>query len=294
MRTGVLLAVLACSALARAESPRRKPGTPDTPIAALRVIAKAEVLERQTLFRETMGWYEQAKGLAPDQPNIYYNLGRAWLFRGSHHDAADAFRKYLELAPKAADRAAVQKLVDELDHHVPSLTVEAHDFATSDPGDVVLLDGVVMGPAPITLHPAVGTHIIERIGPKRYAREWFEVEAGRDDATTDPTREVGTTSGNVVLDGLQPFENNGAWTEHGVAFATGRRIQLPLGHYKTLGQVHPDDKPLCKPVEFDVRSTTELLHVHVTIDDRARQDADATCIPVTNVVRNTPLHGAPP
>ena len=285
---------MACAAWAHAEPPKRKPPTPETPLVALRLIAKAELLERRGLMSEAMTWYEQAQEKAPDQAHIYFNIGRGWMYRGNLGDAADAFKKYLELAPKASDRAAIAKLVGELEHHVPALTIEARDFATSDPGDVILLDGIVMGPAPLTLHPTRGPHVIERIGPTRYARTDYKVEERSNDQTLDPTREVGTSKGNVVIDGLQMFENNAEWTENGIAFATGRRIQLPIGHYKTLGQVHPDDKPLCKPVEFDVRSTTELLHVHVEIDDRARQDYEARCMPVIKVILNTPLHGAPP
>lgn len=295
MRTGVLLAALACAEVVRAESlPKRKPAPPDMPVEALRILVKAELLERRNILSETMGLYHEAMERAPDQPSIHYNLGRIWMVRGSYGDAVDAFKKYVALAPKAADRAAVDKLIHDLEHRLPAITIEAREFAETDPGDVVLLDGVVMGPAPLTLHPTAGTHVFERIGPTRYAREWMTIEEAHNDRTLAPSREVGTTKGNVVIDGLQLFEHNQAWTENGVAFATGKRIQLPIGHYKTLGKIEDGDKPLCKAVEFDVRSTTELLHVHVITDDRARQDYNATCIPVTKVILNTPLRGVTP
>jgi tetratricopeptide (TPR) repeat protein len=182
VRTGVLAIAWIGFALrgASAGPLRHKPSTADYSIDARARFARAVVLEREGRTNDAKTAYYESAELSP-QANTYYDIAMMWLAVGAHHDCADQLKKYLELAPKAADRAEVEKLIAELEHRVPDVFVGARDFAASEPGVVVVLDGQVMGAGPMTIHPTIGRHVIERIGPTLYAREVREIQTGSED-----------------------------------------------------------------------------------------------------------------
>jgi tetratricopeptide (TPR) repeat protein len=292
VRTGVLAIAWIGSVLhaAGAGPLRHKPSTAAYPSDALALFAKAVVFEREGRPGDAKASYYDSAERSP-QANTYYDIAMMWIAIGSHHDGVEALKKYLELSPKAADRAEVEKVIAELEHRLPAVFVGARDFASSEPGSVVVLDGQVVGPAPLAIHPTLGRHVIERIGPTLYAREERLIEAGRDDEEVEP--EAAPSAGNVIMDGLAPFEMPIVWKENGVTFAAQQRFTLPIGHYKTFGREHPNDSHvLCKPIEFDVRSTTELTRVHVEIPIEAPSSGVA-CYSPSRVVVNEPLRGKP-
>jgi tetratricopeptide (TPR) repeat protein len=269
---------------------RHKPSTADYPSDARAKFARGVVLEREGRTNDAKTEYYESAQLSP-QPNTYYDIAMMWLASGLYGDCVEQLKKYLELAPKAADRAEVAKIIKELENRVPDVFVGARDFAGSEPGLVVLLDGQVTGAGPMTIHPAAGRHVIERIGPTLYARSEVNIETGHNDEEVEPTAAAST--GNVVMDGLAPFEVPVVWKENGVTFAAQQRFKLPVGHYKTFGREHPDEaRVLCKPIEFAVRSTTELTHVHVEIPLDAYSSGVA-CYTPARVVVNEPLRGKP-
>lgn len=269
---------------------RHKPSTADYPTDARAKFAQAVVYEREGRATDARAEYYESAQLSP-QANTSYDIAMMWLAVGMYADAVGQLKKYVELAPKAADRAEVDKVIAELEHRVPEVYVGARDFASSEPQLVVLLDGVVVGPGPMTIHPSAGRHVIERIGPTLYGRAETKIETGGNDEETEPTAAAST--GNVIMDGLAPFEVPTVWKENGVTFAAQQRFKLPVGHYKTFGREHPDEaRVLCKPIEFDVRSATELTHVHAEIPLEQYSRGDACYVPA-RVVVNEPLRGKP-
>ena len=287
MRTGVL-AIACLGSVASAGPLRHKPSTPEYPSDALALFAKAVVFEREGRPADAKTEYYASAERSP-QANTYYDIAMMWQAIGSYHDCVEQLRKYLELAPKAADRAEVEKTIGELEHRLPAVFVGAADFASSEPGSVVVLDGRVVGAAPLAIHPTLGRHVIERIGPTLYARVTHETVSGHDDEETDPPATPST--GNVIMDGLAPFEGPIVWKENGVTFAAQQRFALPIGHYKTFGREHPNDThALCKPIELDVRSTSELLHVHVEIP-LDQYSSGAACFTPSRIVIDEPLRG---
>ncbi|HET9987712.1 MAG TPA: hypothetical protein VFQ65_04315 [Kofleriaceae bacterium] len=292
MRTGVLAIAWIGSVLhgAAAGPLRHKPSTADYPSEALALFAKAAVYEREGRAGDAKTAYSESAERSP-QANTYYDIAMMWLAIGSHHDCAEQLKKYLELAPKAADRAEVEQTIAELEHRLPAVFVGAHDFASSEPGAVVVLDGRVIGASPLTLHPSIGRHVIERIGPSLYARVATETETGHDDEEVDPPAAAST--GNVIMDGLAPFEDPIVWKENGVTFAAQQRFTLPVGHYKTFGREHPNEtRVLCKPIEFEVRSTTGLVHVHVEIP-LEQYSSGVACYTPAKAIVDEPLRGKP-
>jgi tetratricopeptide (TPR) repeat protein len=269
---------------------RHKSSTADYPSDARAKFARGVVLEREGRTNDAKTEYSESAELSP-QANTFYDIAMMWCAIGLYGDCADQLKKYLELAPKAADRAEVEKIIKELENRVPDVFVGARDFASSEPGLVVLLDGQVMGAGPMTIHPTAGRHVIERVGPTLYARSQVNIETARNDQEVEPTAVVST--GNVIMDGLAPFEAPVVWKENGVTFAAQQRFRLPIGHYKTSGRERPDEpRVLCKPIEFDVRSASELTHVHVEIPLDAYSSGVA-CYTPSRVVVNEPLRGKP-
>lgn len=60
--------------------------------------------------------FEQAARLAPDWPDVYYNLGRVQSKAGDYASAMKSFRRYLELGPKSPDAAKVQEEIFKLEY----------------------------------------------------------------------------------------------------------------------------------------------------------------------------------
>ncbi len=59
--------------------------------------------------------FEQAARLAPDWPDVFYNLGLAQEGAEKYADSARSYRKYLELSPNAADAEEVRSLINRLE-----------------------------------------------------------------------------------------------------------------------------------------------------------------------------------
>ena len=56
--------------------------------------------------------FEAARRAAPGRAPVYKELGRAHMRAGDVGAARAAYRRYLELAPNAADRAIVERLLE--------------------------------------------------------------------------------------------------------------------------------------------------------------------------------------
>lgn len=57
--------------------------------------------------------FQKAQALAPDWPDIYYNLGMIQERAGKFHAAVASWRTYVQLAPNAPDVDAVRTLIDK-------------------------------------------------------------------------------------------------------------------------------------------------------------------------------------
>ena len=60
--------------------------------------------------------FEQARKLAPDYPDVYFNLGNVQSKLGDFASAIKSFQRYLELAPKSPDAAKVREEVYKLEY----------------------------------------------------------------------------------------------------------------------------------------------------------------------------------
>lgn len=60
--------------------------------------------------------FEEAAKLAPDWPDVYYNLGNVQIVVGDFTSAIKNFQRYLELAPTAPDEAKVREQIFKLEY----------------------------------------------------------------------------------------------------------------------------------------------------------------------------------
>src|SRR5205085_11944109 len=106
------------------------------------------------------------------RPEVIYNLADVQRRMERTKDAIEKYKKYLEVAPDAPDRADVQKLIDKLAATPPIVTVDGED-----PRAVVFIDGVLAGPSPQSVAVTEGKHVFDRIGPTSYERHTWTGKA---------------------------------------------------------------------------------------------------------------------
>jgi Flp pilus assembly protein TadD len=64
-------------------------------------------------IRGAIARFEEAARLMPSNAQVQKQLGRAHMRAGSVADAVAAYRRYLELAPNAPDRAIIERLITQ-------------------------------------------------------------------------------------------------------------------------------------------------------------------------------------
>jgi len=79
-------------------------------------VAAVEIAKSPADYEDAISKFEKAKSLAPDWPDVYYNLGLVQEKAGKYRDAANTLKQYLRLAPKAEDAAMVKSLITKLEY----------------------------------------------------------------------------------------------------------------------------------------------------------------------------------
>ncbi len=221
--------------------PDRKLTSDGYPEQARREFVEGLIAERAGNIAGAMQKYTSSGGRSP-QANTFFNLARIELLLDRVRDARTHFAKYLELAPKAADRAAIEKLVAELENGDPTITIggRVDGHLDAEPAGIVLVDGVRVGASPVTLTMKPGPHEIERLTATTYARTTFQAKAGERDYVELRGRKQ---PGNVVI--------------------AGKRMELAPGHHSL-----PDIG--CTPIELDVAAGKHITYVRVQLEEKAR------------------------
>lgn len=76
-----------------------------------RGLAAAEMARSTADYAEAAMELEKARQLAPQWPEVYYNLGLLHEKAGNYDGAIEAFRVYLQLTPSSPDGAKIQKTI---------------------------------------------------------------------------------------------------------------------------------------------------------------------------------------
>ena len=195
-------------------------------------------------------------------PNVAYNIADLYRRMEDYERAIEMYKKYLELAPKAPDRAAVQKLIDQLAKTPMLLVVDGDDLDA-----VVFIDGKPAGPSPLVTRVADGHHVVDRIGPGTYEHDSLTAKAMGYKHITSYREQTG----NVVMSTSASY--GGSWNDGGKTFHMHDRFTLPPGRVDTVffkpGQA-------CSPVSFEV-PTDGLVYVFIESPRDMNRDG---CTPI--------------
>ena len=107
----VLSLLLAWPAAADAQRRRRRP-SPETEARerALQLFEQSVAAYQQGELQQAVDLLVEARGLY-SEPVLSYNLGRAYEGLGRSNEAADAYQQYLDQAPDAEDRGAIEQRI---------------------------------------------------------------------------------------------------------------------------------------------------------------------------------------
>jgi len=67
-------------------------------------------------YEDAVREFEKAKALAPDWPDVYYNLGMIFEKTGDYEGAINNLKTYLRLAPSSSDAKQVQEMIYKLEY----------------------------------------------------------------------------------------------------------------------------------------------------------------------------------
>jgi hypothetical protein len=81
-----------------------------------RGMAAVEMAKTAEDYAPAIKEFEQAAKLAPDWPDIYYNLGKVQEKAEKYSDAITNLKQYLRLAPNASDAETVKTLINKLEY----------------------------------------------------------------------------------------------------------------------------------------------------------------------------------
>lgn len=108
-----------------------------------RAMAAVEMAKTPADYEKAVVEFEKAKSLAPDWPDVYYNLGLIQDKAGMYSEAMANLRRYLLLAPDAKDAEAVRTLINKLEYKQEQIGDRYGKF--TDPRDDKIYKTVKIG-----------------------------------------------------------------------------------------------------------------------------------------------------
>jgi hypothetical protein len=90
-----------------------------------RGMAAVEMAKAPEDYEAAIKEFEQAARLAPDWPDVYYNLGMVQEKAEKYSDAVRSLRQYLRLAPNASDAETVKTLINKLEYKAENVLTVA-------------------------------------------------------------------------------------------------------------------------------------------------------------------------
>ena len=245
----------------------RKPASLEFSADALGEFAEAMLADKAGDLEKAHDHYRRSTDDVK-QPAALYNMADVERRMERYKDAIETYGKYLEAAPDAADRAAVERLIETLKQTPPILTVDGDDARA-----IVYLDGVLVGPSPQTIQIPPGWHAIDRIGPTSFEHDALEAKPleMRHLQSSSRKEEVG----NVVFTASSGIQMSGSWRDGDREWRLPHRIDLPAGRYETTAF---NERYLCNSVVFDVPKGDGVTYVY--LDAPPKPDRSG-CTPFT-------------
>jgi tetratricopeptide (TPR) repeat protein len=106
-----------------------------------RGMAAVEMAKAPKDYERAVREFEQAAKLAPNWPDIYFNLGSVQAKAGNYGEAMRHYKRYLELAPNAPDAAKVREEIYKLEYRAEEEMVRKE--MRKERGRFSLEDGVI-------------------------------------------------------------------------------------------------------------------------------------------------------
>ncbi|MCX5748167.1 MAG: tetratricopeptide repeat protein [Proteobacteria bacterium] len=290
MRLALTLVAVAASAASAspgfvsAGKPIRKPAPTNIPDEVLRSFVAGIVADKRGDLSTATRRYQDTNQISP-QANTYYNLADVQRRMERIKDAVASYQKYLELAPAAGDRKAVEQVIAELTASEPTAALDGDG---SDGEGLIFLDGKLLGPSPQVVHPPVGKHVVARLTATGFNARPLEARLAETVHLSIRQRDPDDGPvGNVVLSSSATFSTSGSWKDGALTFEVPGRFTLAPGHYKTQPW---NDHRACNPVVFDVPTLGKNQVVFVFID--AAPKPSGTCAQITTRTQIVTLPGA--
>jgi tetratricopeptide (TPR) repeat protein len=257
VRWVLLLVVLSSVAYAGPPKPVRKAAPPGLDAEQVSAYVEAIIADKAGDYDGARSRYQRIKDVAA----ITYNMADLERRMEDYKRAIELYKKYLDLAPNAPDRAAVQRLIDQLAKTPMTLVVDGDDLDA-----VVFLDGKPAGSSPLVTRVADGFHVVDRIGPDSYIHDTFEAKPLGYEHTTANSERLG----NVVM---STPAYGGSWHDGDKTFQMNARFTLPPGRVDTYF-MRPGRA--CSPLSFVVPADG-LVYVYI---DAPRENPKGGCTPI--------------
>jgi tetratricopeptide (TPR) repeat protein len=245
MRAAVLVLLVAGTATA---GPKQLPAKIEK--AAGKAFAAAQEADAKGDLAAASKQYERAITIAP-HPDAYFNLADVQVRSKHVKPAIRSYEKYLELAPEAKDRKAVEKRIAELLAMKGALEMEF-----DEPDGLVFADGKLLGKTPGTYELRAGTYHIDVVSPITHGTGTCEAIALRSSRchVGGPPRK----DGNVVI-GMTWSSTGKGWPVDGQRFSTKGRFTVKPGTY----ELAIYDRQ-CAPVKLIVPPGDVLTYAFIT------------------------------
>jgi tetratricopeptide (TPR) repeat protein len=264
---GLLLAALLAAAAAApaaagpSASPppaaKRKPPPEGYPAEAITPFVEAVLADKAGNLAVAQRRYLDANRIS-EQAGTHYNIADVQRRMERWKQAIESYRKYLELAPSAPDRAEVERIIAQIEARPGTAVIDG-----DEPDALVFVDGKLLGPSPIVLQLPDGRHTADRVTPTGHAHRTFEAKrAATEHVRMSISREE---PGNVILNGN--VRVTGSWRDQGNEYRLPGRMALPPGRHTTY-LVSP--RRACSPLVFDAPKPDELVYVYVEAAETER------------------------
>ncbi len=264
-------------------TPIRKPVPPGMTADNIKIFVKAIVADKAGELHDAISKYEDFNKESGDSANAFYNIADVERRMERLERAIKDYKKYLDLAPQAADRKEVEHLIDQLANADFTVVLDG-----AEPGALIFLDGKLLGPSPQIAHVGPGMHGVDRISPSGHREGSFEGKPGgyQHEVLDDwSAKKHEGPPGNVVLSKSGTFGSSGSWKDKqsGIEYEFPGRFTLPPGHYVTKPW---DDDRTCQPIEFDVPKHGDITYVYVDAEPKAKKGHHGECQNIVTRVQN--------
>jgi tetratricopeptide (TPR) repeat protein len=102
-----------------------------------RGMAAVGMAETLNDYKRAVSEFEQAAKLAPNWPDVYFNLGSIQAKAGNYGEAMRHYKRYLELVPKAPDAAKVREEIYKLEYRAEEKVRVRNRFIAYNNGTVL-------------------------------------------------------------------------------------------------------------------------------------------------------------